>query len=64
LSVSKFFFKALFESLMFIEVLNSGNMLRAHDMINHTDNEQSFVFYVKHIDYAVYNPTNFSISIK
>jgi hypothetical protein len=39
---------------MFIEVLNSGNMLRAHDMINSTDNEQGFIFYVKHIDYAVY----------
>jgi len=49
---------------MFIEVLNSGNMLKACDMINHTGNEQGFIFYVKHSDYAVHNPTNFSITIK
>jgi hypothetical protein len=52
------------EGLMFIEVLNSGNMLRARDMIHHADNEQGFIFYFKHIDYAIYNPTNFSITIK
>jgi len=49
---------------MFIEVLNSGTMLKACDMINPTDNEQGFIFYVEHIDYAVYNPTNFSVTIK
>jgi hypothetical protein len=48
---------------MFIEVLNNGNMLKARVMINHTDNEQGFIFYIKRIDYAVYNPTNFSITL-
>ena len=39
-------------------------MLIARDMIKHTANEQGFIFYVKHVDFAVYKQTNFSISIK
>jgi hypothetical protein len=49
---------------MFIEILNSVNMLKARDMIDHTDNEQGFIFYVNHTDYVVYNLTNCTISIK